>query len=271
MSQPYYSAKEAREILGMTHSALLNQVSAGNLQRIIPPGKRQGVYLREEVDRLRAEMDTFFLSRHALNVEPPIFAKATAEEMEEAVKLADTVFGGVNTISAETRTAWLKKNPDIDYLLKQEGEIVGYLSLVPMKPKTVEDLLLAKRYSKDLTPDDILTYEPGKPVDIYAMAIGVRPGVSQEQKREWGAALIKGGLDAIICLGKRGIIIRTIQAHSHTPDGIRLMRHVGFTETPAKIPGLRDFMIDVPKSGIPYIMRYKAALKEWEAHNEVKR
>ena len=173
MSQQYYTAQEAREILGMTHSALSNQVAAGNLQRIIPPGKRQGVYLREEVDRLRAEMDSFFQHRNAFNVDPPIFVKATIEDMEEAVKLADAVFGGVNTIPAEKRIAWLMKNSDIDYLLKQEGETVGYLSLVPLKPKTIEDLLLAKRYAKDLAPDDILTYEPGKPVDIYAMAIGV--------------------------------------------------------------------------------------------------
>ena len=46
MERIYYTAKEARDILGMTHSALLNQVAAGNLQRIIPPGRRQGVYLK---------------------------------------------------------------------------------------------------------------------------------------------------------------------------------------------------------------------------------
>jgi hypothetical protein len=270
MSQQYYTAKEAREILGMTHSARLNQVAAGNLRRIIPPGKRQGVYFVEEVDRLREELDSFFKHRNALNVEPPIFAKATVEDMEEAVRLADDVFGGVNTIPVEKRTAWIRKNPDIDYFLKQEGEIVGYLTLAPLKPKTIEDLLLARRYAKELNADDILTYEPGKPADIYAMAIGVRPGMSREQKREWGAALIQGGLKALIDLGKRGIVIRTIQAHSHTPDGIRLMRHFGFTETPAKIPELRDFIIKVPESGIPYIMQYKEALHEWEAHQEVR-
>ena len=46
------------------------------------------------------------------------FVKATVEEMPEAVALAAEVFGGLNTIPAEKRTAWLRKNPDIDYLLK---------------------------------------------------------------------------------------------------------------------------------------------------------
>lgn len=96
------------------------------------------------------------------------------------------------------------------------------------------------------------------------MAIGVQPGVSLSQKREWGAVLISGGIETIIELGKRGIILRTIQAHSNTPDGIRLMRHMGFTEKPASVPGLRDFLIEVEQSGIPYIMEYKDALKAWQ-------
>jgi hypothetical protein len=264
MSQLYYSAKEAREILGMTHSALLNQVTAGNLQRIIPPGRRQGVYLKEEVDNLKKELDLFFKTRQATDFEIPQFVKATVDDMEEGVALADAVFGGLRTISVDTRIGWLKKNPDIDYFVKQEGRIVGYLSLVPLRPKTIDDLLMAKRFARELSPDDILPYIPGKTVDIYAMAIGVMPGVSFSQKRDWGAALIKGGIDVIVGLGKRGIVIKTIQAHSTTPDGIRLMRHFGFSETPAKIPNMRDFKINVAESGIPYIMEYKAELKKWK-------
>ena len=60
---------------------------------------------------------------------------------------------------------------------------MGYLTFVPLRPETIEDLLTLKRYAKDLTADDILTYEPQTPVDIYGMAVGLKPGVSLSHKR----------------------------------------------------------------------------------------
>jgi hypothetical protein len=269
MADKFYTAKEARELLGMTHSALLNQVIAGNLHRIIPPGRRQGVYLKEEVDKLRREMDAWMAVSREENVQPTQFMRATLDDMPAATHLTELAFGSQNIIPVERRIEWLRRNPDIDYVIKQEGEIVGFLSLVPLRPETIEDLLTLRRYAKDLTADDILSYTPGTPIDIYGMAIGVRPGVSRDQKRRWGARLISGAFDVIIGLGKRGMIIRSIWAHSYKPDGINLMKHIGFMETEPKAPGLRDFMIPVQESGIPVILAYKEALRQWqEEHHQ---
>lgn len=64
----------------------------------------------------------------------------------------------------------------------------------------------------------------------------------------------------LLDLAKRGIIIRHLIARSFTPDGIRLMKHIGLTESPPKAPGLRDFMIDIASSGIPFLREYKEVL-----------
>lgn len=259
----YYTAKEAQEILGMTYSALRNQVDAGNITSIIPSGRHQAVYNKEEVDRLKTEMDAWLFSKYQTELPAAKFVRATIEDMPEAVALAEEVFGRLNTISVETRIAWLQKNPDIDYLLVQEGVMVGYLSLVPLLPETIEDLMTLRRYAKELTTDDILSYGPDIPVDIYGMAIGVKPGFSKSQKRVYGQRLILGARSVILNLGKRGVPIRHIIAHSFTPEGIRLMRHIGFIETPPKTPGLRDFLIDVERSGVPFIMEYRRELAAW--------
>jgi hypothetical protein len=100
------------------------------------------------------------------------------------------------------------------------------------------------------------------------MAIGVRPGVSLNQKTVWGAALILGIRSILQSLGQRGIIIHHITAHSSKPDGIRLMRHLGFTETVSTIPGMHNFTIDVEQSGLPLIQEYKEALKRWQAEHK---
>jgi len=64
----------------------------------------------------------------------------------------------------------------------------------------------------------------------------------------------------ILDLAKRGINIRSINTHSNTPDGVKLMRHLG-------VPGLRDFIIEVERSDIPFIMRFKEEFKKRQEEN----
>ena len=268
-SKEYYTAQEAQEILNMTYSALRNQVIAGNIRKVTPPGKRQAVYLKEDVDALKHDMQIWRAARQQTKLAPTKFVKATVEDMPAAVAMANEVFGGLNTIPVEKRVAWLEKNPDIDYFLKQDGKIVGYFSLVPLRPETIDDLLRLRRYAKDLTADDILAYVPGVPVDLYGMAIGIIPGVSQAQKHEWGKILMIGARGVILDLARKGIIIRTINAHSFTADGIKMMRHLGFTETIPKAPGLHDFIIEVEREGVPFsgisfVMKYREILEQWQ-------
>ncbi len=260
----YYTAQQAREILGMTYSALQNQVNIGNLHPVTPPGRRQKVYPKMEVDELKSEMEAWLISRQQTKIPPAKFVRATVEDMPQGVALSAAIFGGHNIIPLEKRIEWLQKNSDIDYFLKQDGQVVGYFSLVPLRLETIDDLLKRRRFAKELTADDILTYEPHVLVDLYAMAIGVRPGISVHQKREWGKILLVGARQVIVGLGERGIIIRSIQTHSSMPDGIRVMRHAGFTEVESGIPGMHNFFIDVEPSGIPFVVDYKKKLKEWQ-------
>ncbi len=269
MEKEFYTPKEVREILGMTFSALQNQVNVGNLHPVTPPGRRHKVYPKKEVDELKQEMEAWLISRQQTSIPAARFVKATVEDMPEAVALSAQVFGDLNIIPFEKRIQWLQKNPDIDYLLKQDDQVIGYFSLVPLRPETIDDLLKRRRFAKELTVDDILTYEPGVPVDLYGMAIGVRPGTSLNKKREWGKVLLIGARRAILGLGERGIVIRSIQAHSTFPDGIRILRHIGFTEVVSGVTGMRDFIIDVEQSGLPFVMEYKEALKNWQATHKL--
>jgi predicted GIY-YIG superfamily endonuclease len=63
VSQPeknYYTSKEAQEILGMTYSALRDQVNMGNIHSFIPPGNRHAVYVKEDVDQLAHDIKAFW-------------------------------------------------------------------------------------------------------------------------------------------------------------------------------------------------------------------
>ncbi len=259
-NKEYYTAREAQEILGMTYSALRNQVNAGTIRTTIPPGRRQAVYHKRDVDQLKKEMHAWVSRRQPEQAAPARFVKATIDDVPELVALADAAFGGGNTVSFEKRIEWLKTNPYIYYLLKQDQQAVGYFALIPLRPEAIGDLFSQRRLAEDLTEDDILPYMPGILLDLYVMAIAVRPGSSASQRGEWGSLLLLGARAVLLKLGEQGVIIRSINARSTRTSGIRLARHIGFTETLASTPGMHHFTIDVERSGLPFIMEYKAAL-----------
>jgi hypothetical protein len=94
------------------------------------------------------------------------------------------------------------------------------------------------------------------------MVVGVKPGLSKVDKRIYSTQLIKGLLDVFIEFGRKGVLIRTIIARSGTPDGIHILRHMGFTETTQTSPRKRNFIIEVEESGLPFIQQYKEALHD---------
>jgi hypothetical protein len=102
----------------------------------------------------------------------------------------------------------------------------------------------------------------------YVMSIGVRPNDDITEKNNFGSSIIRGLRRLLIDLGRKGVIIESIVGRSDTPDGIRLMRHIGFTEIEPLLPGKRAFIIRVEELGIPLIMQYKEALRESKATEE---
>jgi hypothetical protein len=256
----YYTATQVKNKLGISDGMLHTYVQKGRLQRIIPAGRKQGFYLRNEVDQLANELNTFFATR---TQNTSTFAKATEEDIKGIVELTRVLFGLRESVPAtvERRKKWIRKNPDIFYVLKVDGQVIGYAAFLPLKPEKIEKILREEEFSQDLTAEDIEKFHPGKPVHLYYSAIAVKTDMSRAERRIYGARLINGVLNALIELGKRGIVIETVTARSDTADGIRLMRHLGLTEITSNTDK-RNFVLRVAESAIPEILPYKQALQE---------
>src|SRR5215475_7489499 len=109
MDKEYYTPKEVRELLGMTYSGLQNQINTGNLHPVIPPGRKQKLYLKQEVNTLKAEREAWERSHHvAQTAPPPTFVQASASDLPQAVELAEAVFGRGNPLSLQTHLECLQ-------------------------------------------------------------------------------------------------------------------------------------------------------------------
>lgn len=257
--ETYYAAQKAQEILGMTYSALRNQVIAGNIKAKTPKGKRQLFYNMKDVEELARDLNIFSLHRRE---KPTTFETLkTREEMEECVKISIALFGTGRNIDERMET--LQRNPETYHVLKDNEQIVGYTSMWPVKHKNL-DKLLAQTLPVKISKDDIESFEKDKKLDIYLNVIGVKPGFSKKYEHSYGARLISGLIGNIINLGERGVIVENIAARSNSPQGIKLIRGLGFTEIEPLTPERRTFIINIKESGIPFARKYKQALKEYQ-------
>ena len=243
---------------------LYNYVNNGTLERIIPPGKKQGVYRRTEVDRLASEMQAFIIQRKKKSTQ--FLPVKTIEEMQACQEISQELFGVGRTTTGD-RMKIIAKNPYTYHYLKDEDldQIVGYVAIMPLLSGRLEKVI-SQTIPVQINPNDIASFTGPQQIDLYLHAIGVKPGFSNTDKHLYGARMISGIIEMIIGLGGQGIAIKMIAARSNMPDGIRLMRHAGFTEISPLTPERRTFIIDVEQSGIPFIEQYKQALTKWKTN-----
>ncbi|MGB8346554.1 MAG: hypothetical protein WCD86_16835, partial [Ktedonobacteraceae bacterium] len=250
----YYTPAQTLEKLGINRKQLENYVNQGKLHRVTPPGRTHGVFAKDEVDDLAHELKAF-IAISAAQKEPIRFVKGTPDDMEECAVLVKNIFGVRPNI--ERRRTWVEKNPDCCYIVKVSDKIVGLVFMLPLTNEKIQEIWNLE-HSPPLYADDIQTFEPGKPAHLYILSMGVQPS-STLNRRLWGSRLIAGLMRTIIELGIRGIVIEDILARSEYPDGIELMKHIGFTEVPSATQQ-RNFIIRVAESGIPQVLEYKVAL-----------
>src|SRR5579859_3318498 len=86
-----YTASQAREKLGgMSTSSFKRLVDSGKIQKVVPPGKTQGQYIREDVDKLAEAMEQFVQIYSASEPAEKIdFSQARDEsDIQETVQIA---------------------------------------------------------------------------------------------------------------------------------------------------------------------------------------
>ncbi|HVB22533.1 MAG TPA: hypothetical protein VNG51_11345 [Ktedonobacteraceae bacterium] len=254
----YYTAAQAMKALGVTEGMFYNFIRNGDLEGTKPPGRKQSLYNKLKVDMLARDLQAF-MAMSATQKQPIRFMKGTVDDMEDCAQLVKSIFGVAP--NAERRRSWLEKNPDVCWIVKVADRIVGLVFALPLTQEKINAIFTTERIPPILA-DDIQTYEPGKPTHLYIVSMGVLPS-SQTNRRLWGARLIAGLMKSIIDLGRLGIVIEDISARSIYPDGIELMRHIGFTEI-SSITDQRNFIINIADSGLPTVLEYKAALAKYQ-------
>ncbi len=265
----FYSASQAARRLGLNRGTFFNYVKTGRITKYTPPGAAEGYYSRAEIDAMAQERELFFL-QYATG--PQVFERAmTEDDIRGIYDLCVAFYGVGNTPSLEIRLAIWRKNPDVYYVVRQDGYVVGYISLIWFSEQALH-FLMGPAVPQGATsagngvyaatgPENVLLFQPGQPIESLFISLAVRPGLTLEQQRRYGFRLLRDTLDVLKEFADRGMPVRKLLATSEKTDGIRLARDMGMVETEYPGDKLLRFELDLMVGESPLAREYREYVK----------
>jgi Helix-turn-helix domain len=256
----FYTASEAQQRLGMDKNSFYYLVRKGTFKGVTPPGKKHSLYPKSEIDKFAASIKTLM---EQYGRETSSFEKATPDDLQAEVEIDISLYGNKGTTPLEARLTRLQANLEGNYVLRNEGEIVGHISFYPVEPITLREATTGERHG--IPADKILLFEPEKPLSILIFVISVKSGFPPDVTNHYGQRLIAGTVHILKQLGERGVEIENIYATSRTASGIKLCRKLGMLEE--AIPnekGRYRYSLHIPSSNSLLVQEYKQGLAEYK-------
>jgi hypothetical protein len=191
------------------------------------------------------------------------------EDLREIVRINLSLFpatsGLIGIDGVKLLRVWWERNREVFQVLEVNGKIVAYISLLPLPTAMTEAIFRDQIGVSKIGVDDIQTFEPGKPVDLYVWMFGMHPSIQGQAKRTFGRYLLAGLMNMFAAWGQRGIEIRSIYARSDTEDGISISQGLGFKEIlPSPSKDQRAFILSVAESDQPLLINYMHALEDYQ-------
>jgi len=270
LSDIYYTAAEAREVLGIDQDTFQYWGKTERIRRIYLPGRKQAVYSKKEINAMSDRIEAAAIAEKGDGLE---FRKATLSDLTEEYKLARVIFGRqADTLEIqEAKKAFLKKNPNIDYHLYDNGNFVGCIHLVPLKYQTIMDILNGGVVAWLVDPACIEQFEPGKALTCLFLDALTTPGVEPIKRSAYAAYMINKFMQVVTEMGGRGVEISKVYGASRTPSGIRLLKSAGFQIIKQYDSGAITFELDVMASNERVLRGYKEAFQQWKQEQKEKR
>lgn len=249
----FYTASEAIKILNMPRTTFHHYVKIGKIKKKVPYGHKEGYYEKNYIDKM-AEASQLYAIQYA--EEPTVFSVATKDDAQGIYNAASSLWPTTN-VAPETRLSWYQVNPEIDYVVKKDDIIVGFVNIRPLKHETIERLLNREIWVKDIKPEDLLPFTPNIPLECW-VGMGVRTGVNDPKK--YGMRLIAGAIKVFNNFATRGIAIKKLYTISESPDGIRIAHGLGFKDITLPNAPVKQFVLDVETSDSPFVQEYNRIL-----------
>ncbi len=192
------------------------------------------------------------------------FMKATTEDILDEYNLATSMFGNA-VHDIPTRHAWLTKNPDTDFILRDQEKLVGFINILPVKHETIMRFMRGEIRGWEIPAEDVLPFTPGTEVECIMMGMATTPEAEAGKRAYYGRRLISGIVRFIQELAVKDVTITKFYATSVTPTGIAILRNAGFQEI-GQIGKRIAFELDTMNSNARLAKQYRELFQKVAAN-----
>ena len=257
----YYTAREAQQHLGINVGAFYYLIDTGRIKKLTPPGKKQGFYSKHQIERLAKERLKRVIDERDQGT---TFMKATLDDLHEEYELAALMLNGSAGYGIPTYEAWLRKNPDTNLIVRDQGRLVAYMHVLPVKQETIKRWMKGEIREWEIRAEDVLPYTPGSSVECIITCMATTPDVDKRKRRQYGVRLVRGFLRFLHDLAGQDITITRFYAIGATPEGIAILRRAKFEER-GHVGKRVAFELNPITSNVRMAKAYRAVLKHHNA------
>ena len=251
----YYTAAQARKVLGLSEFTFQYWVRAGKIKKVILPGKRQGSYPKRDIDALALALTQVFEHGEGSTYE---FTRSTPGDQVEEMDIGIRCFGSEFITSLGERISFQQKSEYTFWSLKVSGRVVGYISMFRFPSAFLDDLLAGRRIEREITVKEVLPFTRGEPFNIYIDVLAVDPRLSLHERRTYGWVIVERFAGVILNLLANGYQIDTLFTVTATKEGDELVRDAGFhlMEGKSQAPGRIAYELPLDESALVQLKRY---------------
>lgn len=239
-----YTSKQAREIMGVTPNVFYGMIRDGIIKKVVHPGRTEGFYPKLQVDNYTRQMKAI---NEPYSSEKLDFGLALIEDLPSIFELVASVSGGPkHAVPVEVLKAWIRRSPQSIHVLRQQNEVLGYVSgfILPM-----EMLMLrmdGRRLNAEIPIDDILPLDTPGPVPFYIAEMAVK---FSQRSLDRGKPVPNALLGKILFehtfkmiteeLPSQGVEISELYAVGSSDFGINMCRKLGMHPIEGLTKGVR--------------------------------
>ena len=253
-----YTSSEARKILDASTSTFKRLVDSGQIRKITPPHKKQGMYIKDDVDKLVKEMRPFKKRGQASKELTTAVDWQKISDLPAILKLDLKVYHEQIVGDIGLYISWEKKNPKITLLSFEKDNrehVLAYISLVPLPEETILSILKGERPELSIQAEEIETYERKGKYTLLAESVVVDQDYPEQLNTVLQAVLSHW------CKQYPDRYIEKVYADAATDYGDKLVRKLYFS--PLYSVSDTAYVLDLRKPGISKVVRtFQECLKQ---------
>lgn len=259
----YYTASEARAVLGMSKDMFNYWVKTGKIKKRVFMGKH-GFYAKKDINLLASRIEAMMFADMP---EPLTFRRGTVDDLESETYLAYLIFGSraLDQDMRDARRAYLERCPDSDWQLYDNERLVAYINLIAVSDRAVA-LFKTGKYHAWSFSQELMRYTPGRQHKCLIADFVTIPSAPPARRSAYAERVLLELGHVLKDFGARGVEITHLYAASSTASGVRILTRAGFSRQDTEVKDRYVYELDLSTaSHIKMLADYREALSEWHA------